>query len=422
MVEAAKLCVVRCSNYCVAVTNNALAIPSFRALWLNNLSFFMVVNAQRFVLGWLVLDGLGGGEREQGLVVFALGLPGLALVLQAGVWADRHSPRLLLIISQVLSIGIMTFAGVLVAADRMNLTWALVVAVVAGLSSVVSQPVRASLVPALVDSERLFNAIAINAIAMTMSMIFGPVMVERVGQLTNFEGAFWFMALLLVVGGVALFWLHVPVSDSRANKDRIGVWQGSVEALGHIVGDARLARLFLLLVVAGFTINPAVMVGLQALVKLELGRDASDSAPLLALMGVGIALSSAVVMRKGNMPRKGGKFQLAMMVGSTCTFLMGRATAYPQLLVLTFVMGLAGGFYINMNQGLIQSNTPQRLMGRVMGLYTLVQMGLLPIGALVQGELGARFGVGNVISGAATIGFVVVVTVFFSNKELRRLD
>ena len=52
------------------------------------------------------------------------------------------------------------------------------------------------------------------------------------------------------------------------------------------------------------------------------------------------------------------------------------------MLVLAFLMGLAGGFFINMNQGLVQANTPQALMGRVMGLYTLVTVGLMPFGAL----------------------------------------
>jgi hypothetical protein len=54
---------------------NALTSIPFRVLWLNNITFFLVANAQRFVFGWLVLDGLQRGEGQQGLVVFTLGLP-----------------------------------------------------------------------------------------------------------------------------------------------------------------------------------------------------------------------------------------------------------------------------------------------------------------------------------------------------------
>lgn len=85
-------------------------------------------------------------------------------------------------------------------------------------------------------------------------------------------------------------------------------------------------------------------------------------------------------------------------------------------------MGLAGGFFINMNQGLIQANTPQAVMGRVMGLYTLVTIGLLPFGALLLGTLASIIGVGNAISLAAAVGFVVVAITYHRNTELRRLS
>jgi hypothetical protein len=54
---------------------NPLSVPAFRNLWFNNVAFFLVMNAQRFVFGWLVLDGLLRSESIQGLVVFTLGLP-----------------------------------------------------------------------------------------------------------------------------------------------------------------------------------------------------------------------------------------------------------------------------------------------------------------------------------------------------------
>ncbi|MEL6984833.1 MAG: MFS transporter, partial [Actinomycetota bacterium] len=85
----------------------ALRIPSFRRLWANNIAYFMTVNALRFVFGWYVLDGINRGEREQGLVVFALGIPAVFLVLQAGAWADRLDPRRLLVNTQVASVAVL---------------------------------------------------------------------------------------------------------------------------------------------------------------------------------------------------------------------------------------------------------------------------------------------------------------------------
>lgn len=415
---------------------NALTVPAFRLLWLNNVFYFLVMNAQRFVFGWFVLDGLDGDETDQALAIFALGVPAIFIVLHAGVWADRHDRRKLLISSQIASLAMIVAFAVLRELDMLSLTWVLVLAVGAGAAAAVGQPVRASLVPALVQRDQLFSAIAATALAMTVSMIAGPVISEAVGDQFGFAAAFWFLAVLLVIGLLFLLPLRVPdheanvgaaadpaIADAAPTSD-VGdsVFQQTAEAFRHVLADKALKKLFLLLTVAGVTVNPAVMVTLQAFIKEELGRDAGDVAPLLALMGIGIAISSVFVMRKGDMKNKGAAFQRALMVGSTMTFLMGRATDYRMLIPLVVVMGLAGGFYINMNQGLIQAHTPQRLMGRVMALYTLIQTGLLPIGSLVIGLVSSAIGIGNTISIAAGICLVTVIFVYATDDELRTLS
>ena len=303
-------------------------------------------------------------------------------------------------------------------------------------STSIRQPVRSSLIPALVGKDQLFSAIALNAIAMTLSLILGPVLVKIVGDQFGFEGAFWFQAGLLLVGTAFLLVLEVPAHD--AVRERRPVVTEVREAVRHILGDSQLKTLFGLLLTGSLTVNPAVMVTLQAHVNSELGRNAGDAAIPFAMMGIGIAISSLFLMRRGDMANKGAVFQRAMMVGTAITFLVGRSSSFGQVLVLSFVMGLSGGFFtvvvglslvvglsggffINMNQGLIQAGTPQPLMGRVMAVYTLVANGLFPVGALILGMLATIIGTGPAISLAASISLSVVITTYVRNAELRRL-
>ncbi|MEM7325853.1 MAG: MFS transporter [Actinomycetota bacterium] len=406
----------------------ALRLPNFRRLWLNNVGYFMAFNALRFVFSWYVLDGLGLGEREQGYVVFALGIPSVFLILQAGVWADRLDRRLMLIGTQAASTAVMIGTALLIASGRASLALVLVAAVLAGITTSIGQPLRAALIPALVGKEQLFGAIALNALAMTTSMILGPVVARAAGEAFGFQGAFWFMAVLLALGLIVVWSIVIPpiertTPQSAAQPEaRRSVTAETVDAVRHVINDRALRSLFLLLSVAGVTVNPAVMITLQAFVKEELGRDSGDTAIPFMFMGIGIAITSVYVMRRGDMPNKGAAFQRAMMVGGTVTMAMGFTTDFYQLLPLSFVMGLAGGFYINMNQGLIQANTPQELMGRVMGLFTLVQAGFMPLGALVLGLVANRIGIGVTISTAAATALVVVVTTYFASPHLRTLS
>ena len=398
---------------------NALALPDYRRLWINNLIYMFVSNAQRFAIGWLVLDGLGGNEIRQGMAVFMLGVPVAFIVMQAGALADRVDRRSLLIRSQVGLLLVVLATLILLGLDQLTYSWVLTLSVLSGVAQAFGQPVRQALIPLLVPERLLMNAVALNALAMTASMILSAPLVKIAGDLFDFEGVYGLQVVMLIVG---LFFLRrlqtPPVTESPKRR----LIQEAASALRHVVNDLRLRVLFLLLAVASISVNAAVMVTMQAKVKEELLRDSGDMAYLLGVMAVGIAITSVVVMRKGDMKRKGGKFQQAMMCGSALVICMGQASSFKVLMPLFFLMGLAGGFFITMNQGLIQSATPRELMGRVMGLYLLVQFGFMPIGALGLGWAASLAGPGNVVSVCGAVSLLIVSWTHFAFSTIRNLD
>ena len=397
---------------------NALSVPDYRRLWINNLVYMFVSNAQRFAVGWLVLDGLGGDETRQGLAVFMLGIPVAFIVMQAGALADRIDGRALLFRSQLGLLAVVAVTLVLLGMGRLTYGWGLILSVFSGIAQAFGQPVRQALIPLLVPDRLLMNAVALNALAMTTSMILSAPLIKITGDLFGFEGVYGLQVLMLVAALGVLRRLQTPKVD-KSKKRRL-LQAGA--ALRHVSGDIRLRVLFLLLAVAAVSVNAAVMVTMQAKVKEELLRDSGDMAYLLGVMAVGISITSVIVMRKGDMKRKGGKFQRAMMCGSTLVLCMGQTTSFVLLLVLFFLMGLAGGFFITMNQGLIQSTTPKEIMGRVMGLYLLVQFGLMPLGALGLGWAASLIGPGNVVSICGGISLLIVSWTHLGFPAIRNLD
>ena len=398
---------------------NALAVPDYRRLWINNLVYMFVSNAQRFAVGWLVLDGLGGNETSQGMAVFMLGIPAAFIVMQAGVLADRVDGRALLLYSQLGLLAVVVATLVLLGMDRLNYGWVLVLSVFSGIAQAFGGPVRQALIPLLVPERLLMNAVALNALAMTSSMVLSAPLVKITGDLFDFEGVYALQVVMLVAGLGVLRKLETPQVQEREKRRLL---QEAISALRHVVGDIRLRVLFLLLAMAAVSVNAAIMVTMQAKVKEELLRDSGDTAYLFAVMAVGISITSVIVMRKGDMKRKGGKFQRAMMCGSLLVMCMGQASSFLLLIPLFFLMGLAGGFFITMNQGLIQSTTPKDIMGRVMGLYLLVQVGLMPLGALGLGWAASSIGAGNVVSICGAVSLLVVTWTHLGFPAVRNLD
>ena len=153
----------------------ALQVPAFRLLWLNALSFSLANGMRMVALAWLALD-LTDSPSTVGLVLFAQGVPLALLSLPAGVWADRFDRRMLLAISQVITIAVTAALAALIYMDVVTTWWLLAFASATGATMALGQPSRQALVPALVGKERLLNAIVLNNIVQNLSTVAGPAL------------------------------------------------------------------------------------------------------------------------------------------------------------------------------------------------------------------------------------------------------
>lgn len=403
------------------VSSSPWDVPSFRLLWINALSFFLVANALRFLYGWVVLDGLGLGEGWQGFIVFVLGVPSFLLLAPAGVWADRLDPKKILLVTQTALVLVMVGTAMALGSGAGSRTILIVSALAAGAASSTGGPVRSSLIPRVLSQHQLFGGIALNAIAMTLSLVVGAAAARLFGDWFGFDGAFYYMAAVLLVGLGAISRFASPgpaLATGDGDRMRSAIREGA-----NFVWDNRGIRtLFILLSVSGLLMSPLMMVTSQAHIKSELGRSAGDAAPMFAVMGIGIALSSIYIMKRNRTHGRAVLFMRSMLVGSAVLCLMGFTTAYWQMLLLAGVLGLCGGIFFTMNQGLIQANTPQPVMGRVMSVYSLVQVGLLPLGALALGLLSSQIGTGVTMTAAAALSFVLILAAYVSSPSIRKIN
>lgn len=402
----------------------ALQHRSFRWYWLNTITFFLAFNAIRYVAGWVVLDGLDESESVQGLVIFLNGLPALLLLMPAGVLADRMSPLKFLMSTQVFTI--VALVGTALALGDGPGTLAIVIAAVImlGIGTAMGAPVRQALIPRYLKGDALYNGIALNAVAITASVVVGPLIAQAVGNRFGFAGPFWYLAILMAIGLFCVSRMDQPdpVESPTGPAESESILASVAGAFRFIRSEPAIRVLFLLLSMGGFLMTPAMFVTMQAHLKEEMGRSAADAAPVLAMMGLGMLVSSVFVMTRPGMKRKGVIFIRAFCGACSIVLLVGLNTNWYLLLGLALCMGLFGGFYINMNQGLIQSNTPNEIMGRVMGVYALVNIGLSPIGALLIGLLAGSIGTGAAMATAGAIALMSGLAAALFARELHTME
>lgn len=404
----------------------AFELRDYRLLWANNFSYALVQGIERFAFAWLVIDTLQAGDFYLGLSAFALGIPVFFFSLPAGVLADRWNRRLLLVVSQVIVLVGAVLAAVLIWVDLMTLRVALGMALFVGTGVAVGQPVRQALIPAVVPPHRLMNAITLNSAGQTVSQMVGPALGGAAIAVAGLEGNFALQAILMGAGLIFIVPLRIPARAldpvTAAGSGLRVMATDIVDGFRFIVRNDNIRSLFVLLLVTSLVINGPWVTLLPRVAQLQLDADGPAASWLFAYLGIGLTCSSlALASLQGSLRNAGGWFICALMTSSTFAIIIGFSHSYLLTALLLSLTGLSAGVFTNLNLTLIQSYTPQPVMGRVMAIFTLIMLGGTPLGGLLGG-LGAEWvGAGRWFSICGVASVAVGAFFLLTNAGLRRM-
>lgn len=398
-----------------------LRLKSFRLLWFNTLGFVLVQSTQRFAFVWLILE-LGSKSDVSGRLLFVMGVPALFISLPVGVMSDRVNRRMLLLLSQTGAFIVTLVTSVLVSTDRITTTSATLCAAILGLFIAIGQPVRTAIVPTLVPQEHLMNAIIVSVVASNLALILGPAIAGPAISRWGIEGAFWVQAALYGLGFVALVPLKLPAVTPRYDRPRLR--SELATGIGFIARHRDIRTLFILLMGSViFMMSPWMVLGPQ-FAREEVGATGASATFLYTMLGLGQFVTSMWLLRNSHrVKQKGLWFMLGLTTGSTVQILIGPAPSYVALALILFAWGLTGGFYLNLNQTLLQGNTPPDVMGRVMSVHSLLMVGLAPMGALAVGYAARHLhSLPETISGTGAAMLLLVLVVLATQRHFRSLS
>ena len=100
-------------------------------------------------------------------------------------------------------------------------------------------------------------------------------------------------------------------------------------------------------------------------------------------------------------------------------FSMSRS--YPLSLAILLGAGAGGAGYMAVNNTLLQSNVPRRILGRVMSIY-MVTFALMPMGTLPLGAVAQAIGPATAVLGGAVLIIVFTLAMAILHPSLRRLE
>jgi MFS family permease len=391
----------------------------FRLLWIGE-SVSSVGSAVTVVaLPLVAVSELHASAFAVSSLVAAAWLPWLVLGLPAGAYVDRLPRRPVMIAADLVSLA--AFAAIPLAAAFGVLTVPQLVAsaLVAGVAKVFFSTALRAYLPSLVAPPDRLEANAKLQGTEQAANFVGPALAGLLAAAASALGGLLVDATTFLVSAVCLLRIEsreqpVPVEQRRLRSE-------IAAGLRLVVHDELLLRNTLFGCVANLA-----LIGYSSLLVVFLvrhvGLSAGATGMLLAVTSLGGVAGAAVARR------------IAERIGSARAVLLCKVGAGPLglliplagtgLRLVPFVIGslaLIGGIVAGnvVASGWIQTYVPPELMGRVSASMQVVNLGAMPLGALLAGALATAVGVAGTMW--AMLGLFAASGLILATGPLRRL-
>jgi MFS family permease len=332
-------------------------------------------------------------------------LPWLLFVLVAGALADRLDRRRTMISVAILRTGVSILIAASIVGGFVSLPLLYVAAFVLGMGETLFDTAAQSIMPSVVDKDRLSQANGrLYAVELTMNQFVGPPIG---GILAGAAIGFAFGGSALAFAIAAVFLALLTGSFRPAPRtEQTSVVADIREGLRYLF-DHRLLRTLAIMV---GTMNLATSAAfaifvLYAVGPGPMGLDALGYGVLTTTLAIGSLIGSLVVER---VEARLGRARLLMLTVVLCavTLVVPGLTTNAWLIGTAFaVMGLGIVMWNVVTVSLRQRIVPDALLGRVNASYRLLAWGTQPIGAVLGGLIAEAFGLRAVFlfSGAITV-------------------
>ncbi len=388
----------------ITQTFSSLKYREFRIFWFGQIVSLIGTWMQIIGQAWLVLT-LTESPLLLGLVVACQYMPILFFSFIAGDIADRIKKRYIVIATQT-SMAILSFVlAILTSFDVITYFEVLVITTLMGFAQTFDVPARQSFMIDLVGSKDLSNAIALNSTIFNLARIIGPaiagILIAKIGiKATFFANSISFIPLI-----IGLFIIDIDGNSSRKTSS---LKDSLKELLKYIKQNKVLFDVIILLAILSiFAMNFSVLVPLLA--KYTLKQNAVGFGMLMTYMGIGSFFGAIFI---AYVSKKVSYLKLMIINAFGLSFfqvLMAFSKNYTQASIAIFSAGFCLIAYIILSNTVLQLLSTNELRGRIMSIYSLVFLGVTPIGSIFAGTIANYIGIRVAIFCGAIIGLIFSV-------------
>ncbi len=400
----------------------------FRLLWLAQAASQLADKFLMFTLLIVVYD-VSHKASIQSVLMIAYTLPSVFLSAPAGVYADRHDKRTLMIATNGIRGGLILLIPLMQLLPLLrDQAWPLIL--ITFLFSSVGQlfaPAEAASIPSLVRRDQIMGATSLFMTTVILTLVLGVPAATLAIRLVGERAPFYIAAALFALAAVSIWRIRTPLRAARTVSERTASLRRELrEGISLIAGNPAIRLGLYQLAVALIVVFTVFALGPVFMVR-ELHRSDQDTYLVLipATLGL-VGMAAVLAQRAGSRFSKALTLVVALAVAGASLAAVGGAppllrslgaegAVIPLVLVLSAVFGCALGALLIPAFTILQERTDEESRGRIFGGIFAVINAAVAIPLLVAGIIADAVGVASVVAGLGVIilGGAVLVRLAF---------
>jgi MFS family permease len=367
----------------------ALRYRNYRLFFIGQSFSLIGTWMQSIALNWLVYR-LTGSAFLLGVVGFTNQIPVTFFAPLAGVFADRWNLRRAIIITQTLAMLQAFLLATLVLTHTIQVWQIISLSLLLGLINAFDTPSRQSFIVHMVDDKRdLSNAIALNSSMVNAARLIGPsiagVLIALVGEGACFLiNGFSYMAVI-----VALSAMRIAIPRGSGNGGN--VFKGLKEGVQYAFATPPIRSILLLMAAVSIIGLPYPSL-LPIFAKDILHGDSRTLGFLMGATGVGALTGAVYLASRRNVIGLGRVLSLASSLLGAGLILFSLSNVVWISLGMMYLIGLGMMTQVASSNTLLQTIVDDDKRGRVVSLFIVAFMGMVPLGTLIAGSVASAIG------------------------------
>lgn len=369
---------------------------------------------QQTAQAWLVYR-LTKDPFMLGLVAFVGQFPVFLLGFYAGFKVDETNHLKLVRLTQALCMVQAVILAVLALTGLVQVWHVFVLSLLLGLVYAFDIPARQVLIGELVDAKDRHNAIALNSTIVNASRIVGPALA---GLLIGWIGEGWCFALN-ALSYVSVIWALGRMKDVKQAPSSMkgSLWEEVGDGLAYAMGNEPIRIVLGALAVYSLAGLP-LFVLLPVFADDILSSGARGMGVLSSFAGFGATIGALVLARRRSSAGVGGVIGRSLLLFAAAITALAFSRSFALSCVLLWVVGYAAIRILAGSNMALQELSSDRYRGRVMSFYSMLFIGVSPVGSFMVGSLAKHQGVtATVVMEAA----VCAAAALWWGRRLRRL-